>query len=110
VIPQLGRCDDALLATLAGLPVPVVARTVAEHVAAPEAGALARNRYGLELLVDPETWHNQVSPAARPASYASCGYAYDRAFDPDLETLSPAGERAISVPCSRRRSPPTQRG
>lgn len=72
----------------------VVARTIAQAKSDPSLARLARNRYGLRTLIDPDTWRNELPVAQRPKSFGLTEFATGQALDLRVRPLSSADEDA----------------
>lgn len=94
LIVRLGLHDEFLLREFEGFGTPVIARTIAQAKSDASLGQLARDRYGLGLMVDVDTWRNQLPVACRPVSFSAARFAAGRAFDLAHEPLSTDEEDA----------------
>jgi hypothetical protein len=88
LIARLGLHDELLLTEFEGFGMPVVGRTVAQAKQDPGLARLARDRYGIEVLIDPDTWRNQQPVSDRPKGFQKANFALDGVLDLSSRTLS----------------------
>src|SRR3954466_719917 len=88
VLPELppllvrpGLWDEFLIEAFEGYSTDVIARTVALARGNTAFGRLARERYSLGLLVDLDSWRNQMPVEERPKSFGKAAFAAKRALD-----------------------------
>jgi hypothetical protein len=89
-----GLWDEFLIEAFEGYGTDVIARTVAQARGNPAFARLARDHYRLGLLVDLDSWRNQLPVEERPKSFAKAGFAAKRALDLSREVLTPNEEDA----------------
>jgi hypothetical protein len=94
LVVRLGLRDEFLLHEFEGYGTPLVARTIAQAKGAPGFASVARDRYGLGLWVDVDTWRNQIPVEDRPVSYGAAAFAARQALDLERHQLSPDEENA----------------
>jgi hypothetical protein len=94
LIVRLGLHDQFLLEESEGFRMDVVGRTAAQVTADPGLSHLARDRYGLGVLVDPDSWRNQWPVEDRPISFQKAAFASRVALDLRRRPLSGAEEDA----------------
>lgn len=94
LIVRLGLNDDFLLHEFEGLGSHVIARTISQAKAAPALGRLAREHYLLGLLVDPDTWLNQLPVDERPPSFGAARFASPVLLNLAAQPLTAADEDA----------------
>jgi hypothetical protein len=90
LIARLGLHDEVLLTEFEGFGMSVIGRTIAQAKADPRLARLARDRYGIEVLIDPDNWRNQLPVSDRTKSFQKASYALDGVLDLRSRTLSPS--------------------
>lgn len=90
LIARLGLHDKVLLTEFEGFGMSVVGRTIAQAKADPGLARLARERYGVEVLIDPDNWRNQLPVSDRTKSFQKASYALPGVLDLRTRTLSPS--------------------
>src|ERR1700682_3667016 len=75
LIARLGLHDEVLLTEFEGFGMSVIGRTIAQAKADPGLARLARDRYGVEVLIDPENWRNQLPVSDRTKNFQKAIYA-----------------------------------
>ena len=94
LIARLGLHDQFLLEESEGFRMDVVGRTIAQARGDPALAHLARDRYGLGMLIDPDSWRNQWPVDDRPVSFQKARFASEQALDFHRRPLSGAEENA----------------
>jgi hypothetical protein len=94
LIVRLGLHDQFLLEESEGFRMDVVGRTIAQARGDPALAPLARDRFGLGVLIDPDTWRNQWPPEDRPVNFQKARFASTHALDFRRRPLSAAEEDA----------------
>jgi hypothetical protein len=89
LIARLGLHDEQLLTEFEGFGMGVVGRTIAQAKADPGLARLARDRYGVEVLIDPDNWRNQLPVSERTKGFQKASFALGGALDFQRRTLSP---------------------
>lgn len=90
LIARLGLHDEVLLTEFEGFGMSVIGRTIAQAKADPGLARLARERYGVEVLIDPDNWRNQLPVDDRTKGFQKASYAIDGVLDLRARTLSPS--------------------
>lgn len=90
LIARLGLHDEMLLTEFEGFGMSVVGRTIAQAKADPGLARLARERYGVEVLIDPDNWRNQMPVSDRTKNFQKASYALPGVLDLRSRTLSPS--------------------
>lgn len=90
LIARLGLHDELLLTEFEGFGMSVIGRTIAQAKASPGLARLARERYGVEVLIDPDTWRNQLPVDDRTKNFQKASYSLGSALDLRARTLSPS--------------------
>jgi hypothetical protein len=90
LIARLGLRDEVLLTEFEGFGMSVVGRTIAQAKADPGLARLARERYGVEVLIDPDNWRNQLPVSDRAKNFQKASYALAGVLDLRSRTLSPS--------------------
>ncbi|HCG01750.1 MAG TPA: hypothetical protein DEV93_14560 [Chloroflexi bacterium] len=88
LIPRLGLHDELLLTEFDGFGMSMIGRTIAQAKADPGVARLARDRYGVEVLIDPDNWRNQLPVDDRTKGFQKASYALGSALDLHQRTLS----------------------
>jgi hypothetical protein len=89
-IPRLGFADRGLIPLIAASGIRMTARSLAQEGVNPQLGFLAREPYELGLVLEPETWRNQVPPPDRAPGFNALPYALrETALRPDHDRLAP---------------------
>ena len=94
LIVRLGLHDQFLLEESEGFRMDVVGRTVSQVKGDPGLSHSARDRYGLGVLVDPDSWRNQWPVEDRPISFQKAAFASRVTLDLQKRPLSAAEEDA----------------
>ena len=89
MIARLGLHDELLLTEFEGFGMGTIGRTIAQAKNGPGLARLARERYGVEVLIDPDTWRNQLPVADRTKGFQKATFALDSVLDLTQRTLSP---------------------
>ena len=89
LIARLGLHDQLLLTEFEGFGMSVVGRTIAQAKADPGLARLARERYGVEVLIDPENWRNQLPVSDRTKGFRKASFALNGVLDLQRRGLSP---------------------
>jgi hypothetical protein len=90
LIARLGLHDELLLTEFEGFGMSVIGRTIAQAKADPGLARLARDRYGVEVLIDPDNWRNQLPVSDRTKNFQKASYALAGVLDLRTRTLSPS--------------------
>lgn len=90
LIARLGLHDEVLLTEREGFGMSVIGRTIAQAKADPGLARLARERYGVEVLIDPDNWRNQLPVDDRTKGFQKASYALAGVLDLRARTLSPS--------------------
>lgn len=90
LIARLGLHDELLLTEFEGFGMSVIGRTIAQAKQAPQTSRLARDRYGVEVLIDPDNWRNQLPVDDRTKGFQKARYATDAVLDLTRRTLNPS--------------------
>lgn len=88
LIARLGLHDELLLTEFEGFGMSVIGRTIAQAKQDPGLARLARERYGVEVLIDPDTWRNQQPVSDRPKGFQKAEFALGGVLDLRTRTLS----------------------
>jgi hypothetical protein len=89
LIARLGLHDELLLTEFEGFGMGVLGRTIAQAKTDPGFARLARDRYGVEVLIDPDTWRNQYPVSDRTKGFQNARVALDGVLDLRRRTLTP---------------------
>lgn len=89
LIARLGLHDERLLTEFEGFGMSVIGRTIAQAKTDPSLARVARDRYGVEVLVDPDSWRNQLPVSDRTKGFQKASFALDTVLDLQRRTLSP---------------------
>jgi len=88
LIARLGLHDELLLTEYEGFGMSVIGRTIAQAKQDPGLARLARDRYGVEVLIDPDTWRNQQPVSERTKGFQKASFAIGGILDLNTRTLS----------------------
>jgi hypothetical protein len=88
LIARLGLHDEMLLTEFEGFGMSVIGRTIAQAKADPGLARLARDRYGVGVLIDPDTWRNQLPVDERTRGYQAAAFSIAGILDLERRTLS----------------------
>lgn len=96
LIARLGLHDELLLTAFEGFGMSVIGRTIAQAKQDAGLARLARDRYGVEVLIDPDTWRNQQPVSERTKGFQKARFALSGMLDLNARTLS-ASEQSTYV-------------
>lgn len=96
LIARLGLHDELLLTEFEGFGMSVIGRTIAQAKTDPGLARLARERYGVEVLIDPDNWRNQLPVSDRTKGFQKASYSLGSALDLQSRTLS-SSEMSVYV-------------
>lgn len=88
LIPRPGLHDEQILIEFEGSGMSVIGRTIAQAKQGVGLARIARDRYGAEVLIDPETWRNQYPVEDRTVGFMKASFALDGVLDLERRTLS----------------------
>lgn len=88
LIARLGLHDELLLTEFEGFGMSVIGRTIAQAKADASLARLARERYGVEVLIDPDNWRNQLPVSDRTKGFQRASYALAGVLDLRTRALS----------------------
>jgi hypothetical protein len=88
LIARLGLHDERLLTEFEGFGMSVIGRTIAQAKTDPGLARLARDRYGVEVLIDPDNCRNQLPVSDRTKGFQKASFALASALDLHQRTLS----------------------
>lgn len=84
-----------MLEALADAGIRVTAKSRVQDVTNEQIALLARETYGMGFALAPEAWRNQLASSAhhRTESFNQLGYALERRFNPQRDSLTPTALR-----------------
>lgn len=88
LIARLGLHDETLLTEFEGFGMSVIGRTIAQAKANPGLVRLARDRYDVGVLIDPDTWRNQQPIGDRTKGFQKAAFAVNSVLDLNRRALS----------------------
>lgn len=89
LIARLGLHDERLLTEFEGFGMSVIGRTIAQAKSDPALARIARDRYGVEVLIDPDNCRNQLPVGDRTKGFQKASFALNGQLDLRRRTLSP---------------------
>lgn len=88
LIARLGLHDELLLTEFEGFGMSVIGRTIAQAKTDSGLARLARDRYGVGVLIDPDTWRNAQPPDERTKGYRAASFSTNGILDLRRRSLS----------------------